>query len=88
MDLIAKNVTVMQDLVKASLRYFQSCRADVVVFWFLGPPVTRNALKKFGFMERPLDRALIFKAHNPHFPLALAEDLNNWYLTTADCDMH
>jgi hypothetical protein len=88
MDLIAKNVAVLQDLVKASLGYFQSRGVDVVVFWILGPPVIRNALKRFGFMERPLDRALIFKAHNPGFPLTLAEDLNNWYLTTADCDMH
>ena len=65
-----------------------ACRVDAVIFWFLGPKEMTKALKKLGFMERRLERTLMINPHNPGFPLELAGDIDNWYLTTADCDMY
>lgn len=87
MDIVAGDIMAFQDLMKAALRYFRSCGVDIVIFWFLGPRKMTNTLKGLGFVERHLDRTLTIQTHNPRFPVELAGDPNNWYLTTADCDM-
>lgn len=84
-DLLVADREHLDPLLAAFLRLAWRERAETAVMLYFGNPTVCEALRRFGFWQRPSGRKTMVYAKDPALPEAASRP-DSWHLTGADID--
>lgn len=82
----AGNNQAMEMLIRKAICYFLDKQADIISCWMLDQWPAFEILKKFGFILRNTENALIVRSWKNDLDNQYLADRSKWYLTMGDSD--